>query len=49
MGLITQSVMVQAAFAIDHMNHAAKVQLVDEIYARQPCMLASVLALPRMG
>jgi hypothetical protein len=49
MGVITQSVMVQAAIDVNHMGHARKVALADEIFAKQPNMLASILVLPRMG
>lgn len=49
MGVITQSVMVQAAIDVDHMTQAQKVALADEIFLQQPNMLASILALPRMG
>jgi hypothetical protein len=49
MGVITQSVMVQAAIEVNRMGQAQKVALADEIYAQQPNMLASILALPRMG
>ena len=49
MGVITQSVMVQADIDVNGMGPAQKVHLADEIFARQPNLLASVLALPRMG
>lgn len=49
MGVITQAVMVQAAIDVNGMNQAQKVRLADEIFAQQPNMLASILALPRMG
>ena len=49
MGVITQAVMVQAAIDVKGMNQAQKVRLADEIFAQQPNMLASILALPRMG
>jgi hypothetical protein len=49
MGVITQSVMVQADIDVNRMGQAQKIALADEIFARQPNMLASVLALPRMG
>lgn len=49
MGAITQSVMVQAAIDVNRMDPAKKVSLADEIFAQQPNMLASILALPRMG
>ena len=49
MGVIPQSVMVQAAIDVNHMNQAQKVALADEIFLQQPNILASILALPRMG
>jgi hypothetical protein len=49
MGVITQAVMVQAAIDVNGMGQAQKVRLADEIFAQQPNLLASVLALPRMG
>lgn len=49
MGLITQAVVVQAAIDVNGMSHAQKVRLADEVFDQQPNMLASVLALPRMG
>jgi hypothetical protein len=49
MGLITQAVMVQATIDVNAMSAAQKVQLADEIFARQPNLLASILVLPRMG
>jgi hypothetical protein len=49
MGAITQSVMVQANIDVNRMDQAKKVRLADEIFAKQPNMLASILALPRMG
>ena len=49
MGVITQAVMVQAAIDVNGMGPAQKVRLADEIFAQQPNMLASILALPRMG
>jgi len=49
MGAITQAVMVQADRDVSGMSQAQKVSLADEIFAQQPNMLASVLALPRMG
>lgn len=48
-GLITQSVVVQAAIDVNRMSQARKVSLADEIFAQQPNMLASILVLPRMG
>jgi hypothetical protein len=49
MGAITQSVMVQAAIDVNRMGQAQKVALADEIFLQQPNLLASILALPRMG
>lgn len=49
MGAITQAAMVQADRDVRGMSQAQKVSLADEIFAQQPNMLASVLALPRMG
>ena len=49
MGRITQSVLVEADIAVTRMSQDEKVRLADEIYAQQPHMLASILALPRMG
>ena len=48
-GRITQAVMAQADIAVRRMSAAQKVSLADEIFAQQPNMLASILALPRMG
>lgn len=49
MGVITQTVMVQAAIDVKGMGQAQKVGLADEIFAGQPNLLASILALPGMG
>lgn len=49
MGVITQAVMVQADIDVSAMEPARKVRLADEIYAQQPNLLASILALSRMG
>ncbi|MEJ8860011.1 hypothetical protein WKW79_36105 [Variovorax robiniae] len=49
MGVITQALMVQAAIDVNGMGQEQKVRLADEIFAQQPNMLASILALPRMG
>jgi hypothetical protein len=49
MGVITQAVMVQAAIDVNGMGPAQKVHLAEEIFAQQPNMLASILALSRMG
>jgi predicted DNA-binding protein with PD1-like motif len=47
--LITQVVLAKAAIDVGAMSAAQKVQLADEIYARQPNLLASVLVLTRYG
>ena len=49
MGVITQAVMVQADIDVSSMDPAQKVKLADEIFAKQPNLLASILALSRMG
>ena len=49
MTLITQAVLASAAIDINGMSAAQKVQLADEIYVRQPNLLASILVLPRFG
>lgn len=49
MGVITQSVMVQAAIDVRRMSPAQKVALADEIFLQQPNLLASILVLQRMG
>lgn len=49
MGVITQSVMIQADIGVRRMGQAQKVALADEIFLQQPNLLASILALPRMG
>lgn len=49
MGVITQSVMVQAAIDVRRMSPAQKVHLADEIFLQQPNLLASILVLQRMG
>lgn len=48
-GRLTQWVVIEADVAVRQMSHDQKVRLADEIYAQQPTMLASVLALPSMG
>jgi hypothetical protein len=47
--VITQAVMVQADIDVSGMAPAQKVRLADEIFAKQPNLLASILALPRIG
>ena len=49
MGVITQAVMAQAAIDVNRMGPTQKVALADEIFLQQPNLLASILALPRMG
>ena len=49
MGRLTQRVVIEAEVDVRRMSHDLKVRLADEIYAQQPNMLASILALPRMG
>lgn len=49
MGRLAQWVVIEADVAVRRMSHDHKVRLADEIYAVQPNMLASILALPRMG
>ena len=49
MGRLTQWAVIEADVAVRRMNHDQKVRQADEIYAQQPNMLASILALPRMG
>ena len=49
MGRLTQRVVIEADVDVRRMSHDQKVRLADESYAQQPNMLASILALPRMG
>ena len=49
MGRLAQCVVIEADVAVRRMSHDQKVRLADEIYAQQPNMLASILALTRMG
>ena len=49
MGRLAQLVVIKADVAVRRMSQDQKVRLADEIYAQQPNMLASILALPRMG
>jgi hypothetical protein len=48
MGRLAQLVVIEADVAVRRMSQDQKVRLADEIYAQQPNMLASILALPRM-
>jgi hypothetical protein len=45
MGRLTQWAVIEADIAVRGMSHDQKVRLADEIYAQQPTMLASILAL----
>ncbi len=49
MAVLTQALMVQTAIDVNGMEPPQKVRLADEIFAQQPNLLASILALPRMG
>lgn len=49
MTLISQAVLARAAIDVNGMSAAQKVQLADEIYVKQPHLLASILVLPRFG
>ncbi len=49
MGHLTQWAVIEADIAVRGMSHDQKVRLADEIYARQPNKLVSILALPSMG
>lgn len=49
MGRLAQWVVIEADVVVRRMSHNQKVGLADEIYAQQPNMLASILALPRIG
>jgi len=49
MGRLTQWAVIEADVAVRRMSHDQKVRLGDEIYAQQPNILTSILALPRMG
>jgi len=46
---INLPVIVQAQRAVGRMSLEQKVALTDEIFAKQPTLLASILVLPRMG
>ena len=47
--VISPPVLNQAAIAVDNMSHDERVQLADEIYLRQPNLLASVVVQHHMG
>lgn len=49
MALITQTLLAEAAIAVNGMGMAERVRLADEVFAHQPDLLASVLVLQRMG
>lgn len=46
---ISQNVLVQAIVSVDRMSHDERVQLADEIYLKQPNLLASVVVQHQMG
>jgi len=46
---ISQVVLTQAAVSVDRMSHDERVQLADEIYLKQPNLLASVVVQHQMG
>jgi hypothetical protein len=48
MGRLTQWVVIDADGAVRRMSDDQNVRLADEIHARQPNMLASILVLPQM-
>lgn len=47
--VISPPVLTQAAIAVDSMSHDERVQLADEIYLKQPNLLASVVVQHEMG
>lgn len=47
--VISPPVLNQAAIAVDSMSHDERVQLADEIYLKQPNLLASVVVQHHMG
>lgn len=49
MSELSQAQVAQAVVAVERMSAPERVQLADEIYRRQPNLLASVLVLARMG
>lgn len=49
MSELSQAQVAQAVAAVERMSAHERVQLADEIYLRQPHLLASVLVLARMG
>jgi hypothetical protein len=49
MALISQTILAKAVIAVESMGTDARVSLADEIFLRQPNLLASVLVLQRMG
>ena len=49
MTAISLSELATAAIAVRRMNLQQRMQLTDEIHARQPQLLASILVLPRYG
>ena len=48
-GVISAKLLANAVVTVEAMNTEARIRLADEIYEQQPNLLASVLALPRMG
>jgi hypothetical protein len=46
---ITQAVLGKAALVVERMSMTERVELADEVFARQPNLLASVVVLRRMG
>ena len=49
MTLLTPAVMVRANIDVNRMSAQDKIALADDIHARQPNLLASILVLPRYG
>ena len=49
MSELSQAQVAQAVVAVERLSAPERVQLADEIYLRQPNLLASVLVLQRMG
>lgn len=49
MTVISQPVLVEAVRCVEHMSVKARERLADEIYLRQPHLLASVLVLHQFG
>lgn len=49
MTAIAQQVLVEAVLHVERLNFEARQQLADEIYARQPNLLASIVVLEQYG